>query len=57
MKRALFVAVASGILSFGLIGCAEKSTATKETKVTTPGGSTKVTEQVKTEKTGDHKDK
>ncbi len=36
------------------IGCAEKSSTTKETTVSTPGGTTTVTTKKDVEKTGDN---
>lgn len=55
MKRVILAATIASFLSFGFIGCAEKAKETKETKISTPGGTTKVTEEKKIEKTGDHK--
>lgn len=56
MRRFIVALTMSGLL--GLIsGCAEKDAKTKETTVKTPGGTTKVTEETKIEKTGDHKTK
>lgn len=42
------------MLGLVTIGCAEKSSTTKETKVSAPGGTTTVTTQKEVEKTGDN---
>ena len=55
MKRTILAATIAGLMSFSFVGCAEKTKETKETKISTPGGTTKVTEEKKIEKTGDHK--
>lgn len=56
MKRLIVALTMTSILSL-VGGCAQKDTATKETTVKTPGGSTKTTEKVEVERTGDHKNK
>jgi hypothetical protein len=53
MKRVSALLIA-GVFAIGLIGCSDKSSATKETKVSTPGGTTTTTEKVEVEKTGDN---
>jgi len=56
MKRFLIPAVMFALFApIGLIGCAEKTEATKETSVSTPTGSETVTTTVEQEKTGDAK--
>jgi hypothetical protein len=39
---------------FVMAGCGEKTSTTKETKVSTPGGTTTVTVEKEVEKTGDN---
>jgi hypothetical protein len=41
-------------LSGGMVGCSDESGTKEETKVTTPGGTTKVTNEVKVQKSGDN---
>ena len=54
MKRT-FVFSAICVLSLSwFAGCSEESKATKTEKVSTPGGSTTVTEETKVKKTGDN---
>ena len=52
MKRVIAAAIIFGACSIGLIGCAEKESAKKETKITTPGGTTTTTTDVEIKKTG-----
>lgn len=54
MKRALSGFAMLCVLALGTVGCSEKATVTKEETVTTPGGSTTVTETKEVEKTGDN---
>jgi hypothetical protein len=54
MKRFLFGTMILGILAVGFAGCGEKSTVTKETKITTPGGSTTIKTQQEVKQTGDN---
>jgi hypothetical protein len=42
------------MFSLGTLGCTEKSSTTKEVKVSTPGGTTTVTIDKEVEKTGDN---
>ncbi len=42
------------MFTLGAVGCAEKSTTTKELKVSTPGGTTTVTIEKEVERTGDN---
>jgi hypothetical protein len=39
---------------FTVVGCGEKTSTTKETTVSTPGGTTTVTTEKEVEKTGDN---
>jgi len=41
-------------LGVGISGCSEESTAKKESTVSTPGGTSTVTEQTKIKQTGDN---
>jgi hypothetical protein len=42
------------LVSLSTCGCGEKTSSTKETKVSTPGGTTTVTVEKEVEKTGDN---
>ena len=54
MKRVIrFVAILS-MFSLSFAGCADKSTTTTETKVSTPGGTTTVTEETEVKTTGEN---
>ena len=52
----LFFASVFVLSSFALsfVGCAEKATVTKETKISTPGGTTTVTVEEEVKKTGEN---
>ena len=53
MKRLITIlTIAIGIGSLGIIGCAEKESAKKETTITTPGGKTTITTETEIEKKG-----
>jgi hypothetical protein len=54
MKQFLASILALSVFSLGIVGCADKATMTKETKVSTPGGTTTVTEQKEVKQTGDN---
>ena len=54
MKRYLASVVFLGLFTPALVGCAEKSSATKETTVSTPGGTTTTTVTKEVEKTGEN---
>ncbi len=54
MKRLVTSILICGIVSVGLIGCGEKSTIKRETKISTPGGTTTVTTEQEVKKTGDN---
>ena len=54
MKRIITFVVAGSILSFGLVGCAEKSTTKTETQVSTPQGKTTVTAEKDVKKSGEN---
>ena len=42
------------MFSLGIVGCSEKSSATKEVEVTTPAGTTTVTVEKEVETTGEN---
>lgn len=54
MKRFLLATAVICGLALGITGCAEKSTSTTEKTITTPGGTTKVKEEVEIKKTGEN---
>lgn len=54
MKRFILGLVALGICSLGLTGCAEKTESKTERTISTPGGTTKITEEKEVKKTGDN---
>jgi hypothetical protein len=54
MKQFLASVFVLSVFSLGIVGCAEKATVTKETKVTTPGGTTTFTEEKQVKQTGDN---
>jgi len=54
MKRILTTSVLIALLSMGMIGCGDKASSTKETTVSTPGGTTTTTESKEVKQTGDH---
>ena len=54
MKLFLASVLVLSMFSLGTVGCAEKSSTTKEIKVSTPGGTTTVTVEKEVEKTGDN---
>ena len=54
MKQLLATVLGLSLLSLGIFGCADKATITKETKVSTPGGTTTVTVEKEVKKTGDN---
>ena len=54
MMRYLASVLVLGGLSLAALGCSEKSSATKETEVSTPGGTTTTTVTKEVEKTGDN---
>jgi len=54
MKRFLLAITVASELAVGITGCAEKSTSTTEKTITTPGGTTKVKEEVEIKKTGEN---
>jgi hypothetical protein len=39
-------------LTFGMVGCTEESSVTKETEIKAPGGTTKITEKASVDKSG-----
>jgi hypothetical protein len=54
MKQFLASVLVLSVFSLGIVGCADKATVTKETKVSTPGGTTTVTEEKQVKQTGDN---
>jgi len=42
----------AGALVFGVVGCSEKSEVQEQTKITTPGGESKITKDTKIESSG-----
>jgi hypothetical protein len=54
MKQFLASVVVLSMFSLGTVGCAEKSSTTKEIKVSTPGGTTTVTVEKEVENSGDN---
>jgi len=54
MKLFLASVVVLSMFSLGAVGCGEKSSTTKEIKVSTPGGTTTVTVEKEVETTGDN---
>ena len=56
MKRVIAVTVLAGLASISMVGCNEKSkSSTKQaTTIDTPGGTTTITTEKETKKTGDN---
>ena len=54
MKQFLASVLILSAFLLGIVGCGEKATMTKETKVSTPGGTTTVTEEKEVKQTGDN---
>lgn len=54
MKRFLALVLVLSLFSLGAVGCAEKSSATREVKVSTPGGTTTVKVEKEVTKTGEN---
>jgi hypothetical protein len=54
MKQFLASVLVVSLFSLGVVGCADKATVTKETKVSTPGGTTTFTEEKQVKQTGDN---
>ena len=54
MRLYLSSLIAVGLLSFGMAGCAEKSSTTEETTISTPDGSTTVKIEKEVTKSGDN---
>jgi hypothetical protein len=54
MKQFLASVLIMSVFSLGMVGCADKASVTKETKVSTPGGTTTVTVEKEVKKTGDN---
>ncbi len=47
MKRIISAVLVMGVLAVGAVGCSDKSSATKKTTVSTPGGETTTTSSSK----------
>ena len=54
MRQLLASVLVLSMFSLATIGCTEKSSTTKEVKVSTPGGTTTVTVEKEVNKTGDN---
>ena len=54
MKLFLASVLVLSLFSLGAVGCAEKSSTTEETKVSTPDGTTTVTVEKEVKKTGEN---
>jgi hypothetical protein len=57
MRRFISTALASAILAglgTGMVGCTDETGTKEEVKVTTPGGTSKETRELKIEKSGDN---
>jgi hypothetical protein len=54
MKQFFASVLVLSLLSLGTVGCAEKSSTSREVKVSTPGGTTTVTVEKEVTKTGDN---
>ena len=56
MKRVFAVAVVGGLASISMVGCNEKSKSStkQETTIETPGGTTTITTEKETKKSGDN---
>jgi len=54
MKCIVAAVLMLGLLSVGMVGCAEKSSTKTETEITTPGGKTTITTEKDVKKTGEN---
>jgi hypothetical protein len=54
MKQFFASVLVLSLFSAVMVGCAEKSSSTTETKVSTPGGTTTVTVEKEVKQTGDN---
>lgn len=54
MKRLIALSLMLGLLTIASPGCGEKSSTTKETKITTPGGTTTIKTEQEIKKTGEN---
>lgn len=54
MKQFIASVLVLSLFSAVMVGCAEKSSSTTETKVSTPGGTTTVTVEKEVKQTGDN---
>lgn len=56
MKRILTACLLGSLTCIAINGCSQTETATKETKIKTPGGETDVKTTTEVKKSGDHKE-
>lgn len=56
MKRVIAVTLVAGLVSIGMTGCNEKSKSStkQETTIDTPGGTTTITTEKETKKSGEN---
>jgi hypothetical protein len=54
MKQFIAAVVVLSLFLLGMVGCADKATVTKETKISTPGGTTTVTVEEEIKKSGEN---
>jgi hypothetical protein len=54
MKQFFASVLVLSSVALGVVGCAEKATVTKETTISTPGGTTTVTVEEEVKKTGEN---
>jgi hypothetical protein len=54
MKRMIAAALVFSVLSIGIVGCTDKTTIKRETKISTPGGTTTITTEREVKKTGEN---
>ena len=54
MKKILILMFTFSPVAVAMVGCGEKTSTTRETTVSTPGGTTTVTVEKEVEKTGDN---
>ena len=54
MKRMISAALFCSLIALPLVGCSKTESTKRETKITTPGGSTTISIEKETTKTGDN---